>query len=1484
MSEGHSDGEDKLNHRLVVARGLLEAVATPRGAEMAAEFLGVASGEDANGLRRMLAEEVRDLAKKLEEQRGGPPTLGNVPTPVKQPKLKGRGRKGAGTPEQAAFEKLHPRVKSGRGGGQFLKKGEGMGQGAPPGGSPRVEQLQARLGQLGEQLLDEDGRFGPKTEAAVKRFQEKYGLQPTGVVDRATIETMRNPPPLSVAQVQAEERAAQKGTTKSAGATRTGRRSSRSGSGGKGSAAPTYSIPGNQGMVKPGNIDLNKRKVARNRDGSISTEKSISIGVGKNEVLIPTVVNGKVVSDEDAIAHYKKTGENLGTFKSVAEANAYAEALHKRQQKFYSGGGRAGRSSRSRKSKSTSSGTSKLVRRGDGMTGGPDSKVRNAQEILDDLGFDLGDGGVDGRFGEGTEAAVKRFQRRYGLRVDGIIGPQTLAYLKRIQRRQEKEAKEEGYLSADEQPTSKQGTKRQMVEASYVNVKPPTPFGTKVPYGGAVPFLLDPTAESSVGREPPNLRGATGWEACKNCVFGTMTSVSNPACRLYAWPVGPDLLCDSHATLTADEQQRETLKEAATTEGEMEQLEEVKSSAYPGLDRSPRENWVDKAGGLPKYIERIAKHLHYEKGMTIGHAIAVAVNAVKRMCASGDTNFPGAQQVNVKSRAEACAAVASWEKKKIQHSATVMETVHTIERLSVPKSELTLGFALRTIREVEEIDQALADGWLLEEAVLTAERRKKLPSSSFALPGGRYPIHDEAHARNALARVAQHGTPEEKAKVRAAVKRRYPNIEIGEAVLTSQQRKKLPASAFAIPPDRYPIHDEAHARNALARVSQHGTPEEKRKVRNAVKRRYPHIFKGSVSEEKHKKQMQQGAADPFDVGEADVAFEKLHPRGRGGKWIRALGRSSPGHFEVKLGSERGFHVPAGSKEEAVTRAHEMAKAGEFGETVKRQAVAAERGKKSPPTAGQMSYQRIRNVEEKIAGLHGEGSSATTVYGHRVVRKDSTLHVYNPDGERIASHHVSRPGGAARAVVRSHEARRGGKASPETGSYGVPPRQEGRAPARTARGRRKQEEETRARGTDAEFAGGEGSYESGAPSGVRPGEPYSTKRRRLEREAAAKHEAKRGGKASPPTGRGEPPWKAEVAANRAATEKRLAKAGHGITLDELQYADDVLGDDDPEVIGLIERGDLSGLQKQDVVEKLQKSSPIGAENKALRDSLVKKLQGGGGKASPPTGGDREKVRKVLRERYPSMGEPSEEAVDAVMKGLGKETGGGRTGVLDRGAGKHQGKRVTVLGPGQGNMMRVRLPDGTETTVHKNMIEYPSGGKASPSTGERWPGAGGLGKPGPGQLDPEKVKTKKLKSWDVKGGYHASKYDLYELRQDGEVVGHLRRERTREGYSPTNRPYHTHSRAVQHWHFTPAKDTGAKEGYTPNLEVSGDNIHTGGSLALRDAVKKAAEHQVGIAKSEARGAAAAKAGEKIPTYLPGGPHGQAFRRGYRRAKGA
>lgn len=83
------------------------------------------------------------------------------------------------------------------------------------------------------------------------------------------------------------------------------------------------------------------------------------------------------------------------------------------------------------------------------------------------------------------------------------------------------------------------------------------------------------------------------------------------------------------------------------------------------LDRSPRKNWVEEAGGLPRYIERIAIHLVNDRGFAVGHAVATAVNAARTWCRTGDVKqWPGFQNINPGSRAEACAAAAEWEAKK----------------------------------------------------------------------------------------------------------------------------------------------------------------------------------------------------------------------------------------------------------------------------------------------------------------------------------------------------------------------------------------------------------------------------------------------------------------------------------------------------------------------------------------------------------------------------------------------------------------------------------------------------------------------------------------------------------------------------------------------------------------------------------------------------------------------------------------------------
>ena len=89
---------------------------------------------------------------------------------------------------------------------------------------------------------------------------------------------------------------------------------------------------------------------------------------------------------------------------------------------------------------------------------------------------------------------------------------------------------------------------------------------------------------------------------------------------------------------------------------------------------------------------------------------------------------------------------------------------------------------------------------IIGEADLSAADRRALPNKDFVFPGkgegpegkqrGAYPINDKKHARNALAMAAAHASPEKEAKVKTAVKKKFPDIEVTEdkAPLTIEEQ------------------------------------------------------------------------------------------------------------------------------------------------------------------------------------------------------------------------------------------------------------------------------------------------------------------------------------------------------------------------------------------------------------------------------------------------------------------------------------------------------------------------------------------------------------------------------------------------------------------------------------------------------------------------------------------------------------------------
>lgn len=195
----------------------------------------------------------------------------------------------------------------------------------------------------------------------------------------------------------------------------------------------------------------------------------------------------------------------------------------------------------------------------------------------------------------------------------------------------------------------------------------------------------------------------------------------------------------------------------------------VKSAAYPGLERKPGgpDNWVEQTGGLPKYIERIAKHLHYEKGYSISRSIAIAVNTVKRWARKGGVvkyGDPHNMHVTSITVAQAAAAVAEWEAKKAKARALpgTPRGGRMGRRRSVKLSEGQLNIAALADRANAIANphlKAEARALVLDLAVFTAGQRRQLAKSGAARSDGSFPIRNEQDLRNAIRAIGRAKNP-----------------------------------------------------------------------------------------------------------------------------------------------------------------------------------------------------------------------------------------------------------------------------------------------------------------------------------------------------------------------------------------------------------------------------------------------------------------------------------------------------------------------------------------------------------------------------------------------------------------------------------------------------------------------------------------------------------------------------------------------------
>lgn len=345
-------------------------------------------------------------------------------------------------------------------------------------------------------------------------------------------------------------------------------------------------------------------------------------------------------------------------------------------------------------------------------------------------------------------------------------------------------------------------------------------------------------------------------------------------------------------------------------------------------------NWLTRLkpgnrGEQPAYIQHIVHALMTKRGMPQARAEAIAVSAPKRWLKS--------RHADKGTKAASALAVGQWEKDRAlsrlhragkaaatmaaEEPITVSDTAaicdHEVEVLEAMEEALTpavLEAAVARVRWAdylplsprEHVLDELAERAAVALTIIEATRTRELGSGKFtnylkkisAAPGaGDCPKCGALKLPDKMCPACEAPMAGHKA---ASLAEAVADV-LEEAELGTKARKELPKSAFAIPEKApgsgsYPIHDLAHARNALARSS--GKPEEAR-VKAAVYKRYPEL-KPSVQEAESR------IAAPFHI---EHGGKKLHATAHAMGWtpspataahLKTLDRSTRSSVEGRM--------------------------------------------------------------------------------------------------------------------------------------------------------------------------------------------------------------------------------------------------------------------------------------------------------------------------------------------------------------------------------------------------------------------------------------------------------------------------------------------------------------------------------------------------------------------------------------------------------
>ena len=324
-----------------------------------------------------------------------------------------------------------------------------------------VRDVQQKLKDLGIYSGEVTGNIGAKTTAAIKAFQEKYGLTADGVIGNATLAKLNE---VTSEKTTSAPAATPVASTVSAATVRDVQQKL------KDLGMYSGSITGNAGQKTIAAVKAFQKKYGLTADGIIGSETLKKLNeVAQAQVTATPKVTATPASSANAstVRDVQQKLKDLGMYSGDVTGNIGSKttaAIKAFQEKYgLTADGIIG-SETLKKLNEVAASAEKAAK----ATAAPNSNlssstIKQIQRKLGELGFYSGE--VTGNAGNKTTAAIKAFQQKYGLNADGIAGSQTINKINSV------------YAASQKSTTASSSSSRQVYNLDWFKAKENKLFG-----------------------------------------------------------------------------------------------------------------------------------------------------------------------------------------------------------------------------------------------------------------------------------------------------------------------------------------------------------------------------------------------------------------------------------------------------------------------------------------------------------------------------------------------------------------------------------------------------------------------------------------------------------------------------------------------------------------------------------------------------------------------------------------------------------------------------------------------------------------------------------------------------------------------------------------------------------------------------------------------------------------------------------------------